>query len=244
MASLIVQRRALTRRLITTLVALNEVNQELEQIFLQREKYLLDYGGGGAAAGVSLSLEDANQRHQRVPWQQREQWVEEEEELGTTFEEVRNFAADGTTSRIAAEDDEDHFHYKGLSQRPIKALSYPYLCEHNNTSNVVQMNTRNYYDFNEDTNQNNPQESGFWVQDQNNDNQHKIAASGGGRRSPYFCGNSVTETEVGQQQQLQPPHKEEALFQAASSTTSFKTNFVGIESWANFVTAKETPLME
>ena len=57
MASLIVQRRALTRRLITTLVALNEVNQELEQIFLQREKYLLDYGGGGAAAGVSLSLE-------------------------------------------------------------------------------------------------------------------------------------------------------------------------------------------
>ena len=76
-----------------------------------------------------------------------------------------------------------------------------------------------------------------------NDNQHKIAA--GDRRSPYFCGNSVTETEVGQQQQLQPPHKEEeALFQAASSTTSFKTNFVGIESWANFVTAKETPLME
>ena len=57
MASLIVQRRALTRRLITTLVALNEVNQELEQIFLQREKYLLDYGGGGTAAGVSLSLE-------------------------------------------------------------------------------------------------------------------------------------------------------------------------------------------
>ena len=57
MASLIVQRRALTRRLITTLVALNEVNQELEQIFLQREKYLLDYGGGGAAGGVSLSLE-------------------------------------------------------------------------------------------------------------------------------------------------------------------------------------------
>ena len=57
MASLIVQRRALTRRLITTLVALNEVNQELEQIFLQREKYLLDYGGGGEAAGVSLSLE-------------------------------------------------------------------------------------------------------------------------------------------------------------------------------------------
>ena len=99
-------------------------------------------------------LSDANQRHQRVPWQQREQWV------GTTFEEVRNFAADGTTSRIAAEDDEDHFHYKGLSQRPIKALSYPYLCEHNNTTNVVQMNTRNYYDFNEDTNQNNPQESG------------------------------------------------------------------------------------
>ena len=105
-------------------------------------------------------LSDANQRHQRVPWQQREQWVEEEE-LGTTFEEVRNFAADGTTSRIAAEDDEDHFHYKGLSQRPIKALSYPYLCEHNNTSNVVQMNTRNYYEIdNEDTNQNNPQESG------------------------------------------------------------------------------------
>ena len=93
-------------------------------------------------------LSDAKQRHQRVPWQQREQWVEEEE--------VRNFAADGTTSRIAAEDDEDHFHYKGLSQRPIKALSYPYLCEHNNTSNVVQMNTK----FNEDTNQNNPQESG------------------------------------------------------------------------------------
>ena len=85
--------------------------------------------------------------------------------------------------------------------------------------------------------------TGFWVQDQNNDNQHKIAA--GVRRSPNFCGNSVTETEVGQQQQLQPPHKdEEALFQAASSTTSFKTNFVGIESWANFVTAKETPLME
>ena len=100
-------------------------------------------------------LSDANQRHQRVPWQQREQWV------GTTFEEVRNFAADGTTSRIAAEDDEDHFHYKGLSQRPIKALSYPYLCEHNNTTNVVQMNTRNYYEIdNEDTNQNNPQESG------------------------------------------------------------------------------------
>ena len=57
MASLIVQRRALTRQLITTLVALNEVNQELEQIFLQKEKYLLEYGGGGAAAGVSLSLE-------------------------------------------------------------------------------------------------------------------------------------------------------------------------------------------
>ena len=57
MASLIVQRRALTRQLITTLVALNEVNQELEQIFLLREKYLLDYGGRGAAAGVSLSLE-------------------------------------------------------------------------------------------------------------------------------------------------------------------------------------------
>ena len=55
MASLIVQRRALTRRLITTLVALNEVNQELERLFLQREKYLLDYSGGGA--GVSLSLE-------------------------------------------------------------------------------------------------------------------------------------------------------------------------------------------
>ena len=100
-------------------------------------------------------LSDANQRHQRVPWQQREQWV------GTTFEEVRNFAADGTTSRIAAKDDEGHFHYKGLSQRPIKALSYPYLCEHNNTTNVVQMNTRNYYEIdNEDTNQNNPQESG------------------------------------------------------------------------------------
>ena len=85
--------------------------------------------------------------------------------------------------------------------------------------------------------------TGFWVQDQNIDTQHKIPA--GCRRSPYSCGNSVTETEVGQQQQLQPPHKEEeALFQAASSTTSFKTNFVGIESWANFVTAKETPLME
>ena len=39
----------------------------------------------------------------------------------------------------------------------------------------------------------------------------------------------------------------ESLFQAskqavASSTTSFKTNFVGIESWANFVTAKEETL--
>ena len=37
---------------------------------------------------------------------------------------------------------------------------------------------------------------------------------------------------------------QEPLFQAstASSTTSFKTNFVGIESWANFVTAKEETL--
>ena len=58
MASLIVQRRALTRRLITTLVALNEVNLELERLFLQREKYLLNYGGDAAdGAGVSISLE-------------------------------------------------------------------------------------------------------------------------------------------------------------------------------------------
>ena len=38
---------------------------------------------------------------------------------------------------------------------------------------------------------------------------------------------------------------QEPLFQAStasSPTTSFKTNFVGIESWANFVTAKEETL--
>ena len=68
-------------------------------------------------------------------------------------------------------------------------------------------------------------------------NHHPLALAPG--QSPaYYCGNPVTETEVGQQ-----PQPQEALFQAASSTTSFK-NFAGIESWANFVTAKETPLME
>ena len=142
----------------------------------------------------------------------------------STFEEVRNFAADGT-SRIGGEDDEDHFHYKGLSQRPIKALSYPYLCEHS-----VQMNAGNLpppFDRYDNEDQNNPRPPPvFWGQ------------------SPYFCGNSVTETEVGQQQPQALPQEEAALFQqAASSTTSFK-NFAGIESWANFVTAKETPLME
>ena len=41
MASLIGQRLELTRHLITTLVALNEVNQELEKLFSEREKHLL-----------------------------------------------------------------------------------------------------------------------------------------------------------------------------------------------------------
>ena len=147
-----------------------------------------------------------------------------------TFEEVRNFAADGT-SRIGGEDDEDHFHYKSLSQRPIKALSYPYLCEHN-----VQMNAGNLpFDRYNNEDQNNPPPV-FW-QYQNDHHHHPLALAPG--QSPaYYCGNPVTETEVGQQ-----PQPQEALFQAASSTTSFK-NFAGIESWANFVTAKETPLME
>ena len=148
-----------------------------------------------------------------------------------TFEEVRNFAADGTSRIGGGEDDEDHFHYKGLSQRPIKALSYPYLCEHN-----VQMNAGNLpFDRYNNEDQNNPPPV-FWQYQ--NDHHHPLALAPG--QSPaYYCGNPVTtETEVGQQ-----PQPQEALFQAASSTTSFK-NFAGIESWANFVTAKETPLME
>ena len=61
--------------------------------------------------------------------------------MEATAFEVRNFAeteAEGCffRSKVELEEGEghrrsskDHFHYKGLSQRPLKALSYPYLCE-------------------------------------------------------------------------------------------------------------------
>ena len=43
MSALIGQREELTRHFVTTLVALNEVNQEIERLFAQREKHLLAY---------------------------------------------------------------------------------------------------------------------------------------------------------------------------------------------------------
>ena len=62
--------------------------------------------------------------------------------MEATAFEVRNFAETEADegcffrSKVELEEGEghrrsskDHFHYKGLSQRPLKALSYPYLCE-------------------------------------------------------------------------------------------------------------------
>jgi len=103
------QRTALTFHLITTLVALNEVNKELENRLLN-------------SRAVESGSPDA------LIWLEGQRlW---KKSRAHKFQRSFQNGEDG------------YFHFKGLSKKPVKALSFPYLCEPSYFEKQFMMSTQ------------------------------------------------------------------------------------------------------